>query len=87
MAEITYLDKTGPAVIFFWHKSIAINTVIAESLVNENFGNNMIPLNFNDLLECFSSLYSEISAKAGQTTWKNSDPYTARNCVAYGVLR
>jgi hypothetical protein len=69
-------------------ESIAINTVVADSVVNENFGDNMVPLNRNDLNECFLfALYSEISCNAGQTCQRNGDPCMAQISSAQGALR
>jgi hypothetical protein len=72
----------------FWHKSIGIYTFIADSLVTENFGDNMIPLNLNELQGRFLfDLYSEISCNAGQRCRKNCDSCTVRSSCTSGSLR
>jgi len=73
---------------FFVTESIAINTVVADSLVNENIGDNMISLNHNDLNECFLfAPYSEVSGNAGQICQRNGDPCKAQISSAQEALR
>ena len=78
MAEIPYRDILGHTVQTFGHKSIVINTVIAESLVNENFGNDLTPLNHNYLKECFGLLYSEIPVRPGKPAGRIAFPVRSK---------